>query len=78
MAFALTIDGKPAPASETFAVIDPATGREFAQCPLATVAQLDQAVAAARAAQGFGFISVGTDIGLLANGGRRLLQMCRG
>ncbi|MCW6535328.1 aldehyde dehydrogenase family protein [Sphingomonas lycopersici] len=50
MAFALTIDGKPAPASETFAVIDPATGREFAQCPLATVAQLDQAVAAARAA----------------------------
>lgn len=50
MAFALTIDGKAAPATETFGVIDPATGREFAQCPLATVEQLDQAVAAARAA----------------------------
>ncbi|MBS0282849.1 MAG: aldehyde dehydrogenase family protein [Proteobacteria bacterium] len=50
MAFALTIGGKAVPCADSFAVIDPATGAEFAQCPLASVAQLDQAVAAARVA----------------------------
>lgn len=50
MTFQLTIGGRESPCVETFAVIDPATGREFAQCPLATVEHLDHAVAAARAA----------------------------
>lgn len=50
MPFQLTIDGAEVPCKESFAVIDPATGREFAQCPLATVDHLDRAVAAARAA----------------------------
>ncbi len=54
-------------------------GGTSAAAPLAAgIFALDPEDAAARAAQGFGFISVGTDIGLLANGGRRLLQTCRG
>lgn len=39
---------------------------------------LDPEDAQARAAQGFAFVSVGTDIGLLAGGGRALLRTCRG
>lgn len=37
---------------------------------------LDPEDARARLAQGFAFVSVGTDIGLLAAGGRRLLDAC--
>ena len=39
---------------------------------------LDTEDAQARAAQGFAFIWVGADIGLLAGGGRALLRTCRG
>ena len=48
--FNLVINGQPVGSAERIDVIDPATGRPFAHCPLATVQQLDDAVAAARAA----------------------------
>lgn len=48
--FHLLIDGRAVEAAASFDVIDPATGSEFAACPLASVEQLDAAVAAARAA----------------------------
>ncbi|MCW6535329.1 HpcH/HpaI aldolase family protein [Sphingomonas lycopersici] len=60
------------------AAIDQAFAAIHAAGKPAGIFALDPEDAAARAAQGFGFISVGTDIGLLANGGRRLLQTCRG
>ncbi|MFV3126992.1 aldehyde dehydrogenase family protein [Niveispirillum sp. KHB5.9] len=47
---ALIIDGRPLPIGETQDVIDPATGRAFARAPLASLADLDRAVAAARRA----------------------------
>lgn len=46
----LIVDGKPLATAESFAVIDPATGRPFADAPLASRADLDQAVDAARRA----------------------------
>ncbi len=46
----LIVDGRPLETRDSFAVIDPATGEEFARCPLARLEHLDQAVAAARAA----------------------------
>jgi acyl-CoA reductase-like NAD-dependent aldehyde dehydrogenase len=46
----LIVDGKPLATAETFPVIDPATGRPFAAAPLASTADLDAAVAAARRA----------------------------
>lgn len=48
--YALIIDGKRVVPQETFDVINPATGEVFAKCPRASVAHLDQAVAAARKA----------------------------
>ena len=60
------------------AAIDQAFAAIHAAGKPAGIFALDPEDAAARAAQGFAFISVGTDIGLLANGGRRLLQTCRG
>lgn len=48
--FHLLIDGRAVEAATSFGVIDPATGSEFAACPLASVEQLDAAVAAARVA----------------------------
>ena len=39
---------------------------------------LDAADARMRAEQGFAFVSIGTDIGLLAGGGRQLLKACAG
>ncbi|MFF4503079.1 aldehyde dehydrogenase family protein [Streptomyces sp. NPDC001401] len=48
----LLVDGKEVPAADgrTFAVLDPSDGTEFAQVALAGPADVDQAVAAARAA----------------------------
>jgi len=46
--FTLTIDGKQCPAHEAFEVHDPATGAVVALAPVASVDQLDAAVAAAR------------------------------
>lgn len=46
----LIVDGKPLATAETFPVIDPATGQPFADAPLASAADLDAAVAAARRA----------------------------
>jgi acyl-CoA reductase-like NAD-dependent aldehyde dehydrogenase len=46
----LTIGGHSRPGSATFAVVDPATGSVFGHCPLATSADLDDAVEAARTA----------------------------
>lgn len=50
--FELLVDGELGPGSGTLDVIDPATGRVFAQCPAAGPADLDRAVAAARRAFG--------------------------
>ena len=49
-AYALMIDGKKVAGASSFPVINPATGEAFEQCPKADVAQLNQAVAAAKAA----------------------------
>lgn len=46
----LTIDGAAVTTDKMLDVINPATGQAFAQCPLAGVEHVDQAVAAARAA----------------------------
>lgn len=46
----LIIDGKKVATDETFPVINPATEEVIAQCPKATAAHVDQAVAAARRA----------------------------
>jgi len=46
----MTIASKAAPAEHTFAVINPATGQPFAQCPQASRGQLDTAVKAAKQA----------------------------
>lgn len=48
--FKLLIDGQAVDGASTFDVVNPATGKPFAKCPKADEAQLDQAVAAARAA----------------------------
>lgn len=50
MEFTLTIDGESVIGANHFDVINPATEQVFAQCPAASPAQLEQAVAAARAA----------------------------
>jgi acyl-CoA reductase-like NAD-dependent aldehyde dehydrogenase len=47
----LLIDGKLVEGERSIGVIDPSTGQEFARCGAASMAQLDAAVAAARAAQ---------------------------
>jgi acyl-CoA reductase-like NAD-dependent aldehyde dehydrogenase len=46
-AASMTIDGSPAPAGQTFAVINPATGRVHEQAPDCSPEQLDAAFAAA-------------------------------
>ncbi len=46
----MIIDGQKVSSGATFPVINPATGQVLAQCPKASAEQLDQAVAAARAA----------------------------
>ena len=48
--YSMTIGGKPVQAVSTFDVINPATGVAFASVPAGNVADLDAAVAAARAA----------------------------
>ena len=48
--YSMIIGGKPVQADKTFPVINPATGEAFAQVPAGTVANLEAAVAAARAA----------------------------
>ena len=48
--FSLLIDGELASSPERLDVINPATGKVFAQCPAAGRAELDRAVAAARRA----------------------------
>ena len=53
-AASMTIDGSPAPAGQTFAVINPATGRVHEQAPDCSPGQLDAAfAAAAQAYQGW-------------------------
>src|SRR6202000_1172044 len=49
-AYQLLIDGKMVPGDLTMPVLNPATEEVLAQCPRASKAQLDAAVAAARAA----------------------------
>jgi acyl-CoA reductase-like NAD-dependent aldehyde dehydrogenase len=46
----MTIDGRAAPGEQTFGVVNPATGKAFAQAPLCSRAELDRAFEAARAA----------------------------
>lgn len=46
--FKLLIGGRPVGGASTFDVINPATGKTFARCPKADLAQLNDAVAAAR------------------------------
>ena len=48
--FNLLINGKLVPGASTMDVINPATGEAFATCPRADAAQLEEAVAAAKAA----------------------------
>lgn len=48
--FQLLINGEAVPGTSSFDVINPATGEAFAQCPKADEAQLNAAVAAAKAA----------------------------
>lgn len=48
--FGLIIDGRKIVTEKTFGVRNPATGEVFAQCPVAEMSHLDQAVAAARKA----------------------------
>lgn len=48
--YTMTINGQAVSAAETFGVENPATGAVFAQAPNCTETQLDEAVAAARAA----------------------------
>ncbi len=48
--FSMTINGRSAPAREQIDVINPATEQVFAKAPKATLDQLDEAVAAAKAA----------------------------
>ena len=48
--YRLLIDGALVEGAMTMEVIDPATGATFAECARADIAQLDQAVAAARLA----------------------------
>lgn len=50
MTYSLTIDGKAVETQAAFDVINPATGEVLAQCPQGSVADLDNAVAAARRA----------------------------
>ena|ERR1700754_442236 len=50
MRYKMTIDGKLVEGASTMGVEDPATGAVFEQCPLADEAQLNRAVAAAKAA----------------------------
>jgi acyl-CoA reductase-like NAD-dependent aldehyde dehydrogenase len=50
-AFTMTLDGKALKGEATFPVINPATGAPFAEAPECTRAQLDEAMAAAQAAQ---------------------------
>jgi acyl-CoA reductase-like NAD-dependent aldehyde dehydrogenase len=48
--YKIIIGGEKISTAETFPVINPATEEVIAQCPKATVEQVDQAVAAARQA----------------------------
>ena len=48
--FSMTIGGKQIPTKESFEIFNPATGELVANCPNATMADLDNAVAAAKAA----------------------------
>ncbi|QKR99695.1 2-dehydro-3-deoxyglucarate aldolase [Sphingomonas sp. CL5.1] len=64
-------------APEVQAAIDRAFAAIRAAGKPAGIFALDADDARARAAQGFAFVSIGTDIGLLANGGRALLRTCR-
>jgi len=47
---AMMIDGRRVVSGDTFKVVDPATGKSFANCPLATDQQVEDAVDAAQAA----------------------------
>ena len=48
--FKLLINGKLVPGATSTGVINPATGKSFVSCPRADIAQLNEAVAAAKAA----------------------------
>ncbi len=50
MTYSLILGGRKVATATTFDVVNPATGAVIAQCPLGSVADLDAAVAAARAA----------------------------
>lgn len=57
-AYGLSIDGKKIATDQAFGVRNPATGEVFAQCPVAEISHLDQAVEAAQKA--FKFWSIGS------------------
>src|SRR5262245_48525781 len=48
--FRLLVDGRLVPGASSMDVINPATGKSLVQCPRADLAQLNEAVAAAKAA----------------------------
>jgi acyl-CoA reductase-like NAD-dependent aldehyde dehydrogenase len=48
--FSMTVNGEPVHAQKTMDVVNPSHGRAFAKAPVASAADLDQAVAAAKAA----------------------------
>ncbi len=50
MNFAMTIDGQTVPSTDDFEVLNPADGTPIGRCPIASDAQLDAAIAAARRA----------------------------
>lgn len=51
ISYHMTVNGRALPAAATLGVVNPATEEVFARAPVATREQLDEAVAAARAAQ---------------------------
>jgi aldehyde dehydrogenase (NAD+) len=66
------IDGKLVGASESFAILNPATGAEIAQAPASTAADVDAAIAAARRA--FDETAWSTDAGFRVDCLRQLHQ----
>jgi acyl-CoA reductase-like NAD-dependent aldehyde dehydrogenase len=66
--YSMTIDGKAVKGSKSTGVINPATGKVFAEVPDCTKAELDQAMSAAQRA----FPAWSRDI----NARRKVLQEC--
>jgi acyl-CoA reductase-like NAD-dependent aldehyde dehydrogenase len=76
--FTMTIDGKAVKGSKTVGVINPATGKVFAQVPDCTKAELDQAMEAAQRAYPAWSRDVGARKKVLNDIGAALMQMPEG